>query len=139
MRRLRGLSMLVGLVVISACAPAAVVSKGPVEAQEIAMTFDVAYDVRYTAAFLDVLKAFAVPATIFVTGEWADTNPDLVGRMAAEGHLVANHSYSHPDFRTISDAEVADQLARADAAISSRTGRSTKPYFRPPYGAQDAA
>ena len=138
MSRTRALLMLAGLAVMTACGPAVVVSRGPTDRREVTLTFDVAYDARYTAAFLDVLEQFDVPATMFVTGQWADTNPTLVSRMAAEGHLVANHSYSHPDFTTISDAEVSRQLALAEAAISARTNQSTKPYVRPPYGAQDA-
>jgi peptidoglycan/xylan/chitin deacetylase (PgdA/CDA1 family) len=75
---------------------------------------------------------------MFVTGEWAQTNPALVQRMASEGHLVANHTYSHPDLRTVSDEAVLNELARTDAAISALTKRTTKPFVRPPYGAQDA-
>jgi peptidoglycan/xylan/chitin deacetylase (PgdA/CDA1 family) len=137
MRRKGVLLGLAGLVVMTACAPAVVVSRGPTDRPEVALTFDVAYDTAYTSAFLDVLKQYQVAATIFVTGEWADANPALLIRMASEGHLVANHSYSHPDFTTISDAAIAGQLAQAEAAISARTNRSTKPYFRPPYGAQN--
>ncbi len=138
MRRAGTSFVVAAVLALAACAPAAVVSRGPGDRPEVAMTFDVAYDTRYTAAFLDVLASYQVPATIFMTGEWADANPDLVSRMAADGHLVANHSYSHPDFTTISDTEIARQLARADAAISARTGRSTKPYVRPPFGAQNS-
>jgi peptidoglycan/xylan/chitin deacetylase (PgdA/CDA1 family) len=138
MRRTFALLALVGALVMAACAPAAVVGRGPTGRRDVTLTFDVAYDARYTASFLDVLRRYGVKATMFVTGEWADANPALVRRMANEGHLVGNHSYSHPEFTKISDREIARQLARTDAAISARTNRSTKPYFRPPYGAQDA-
>ena len=124
MRRGRGALALAGMVVLTACTAAVVVSGGPTDRGEVALTFDVAYDVSYTAAFLDVLLQYQVAATIFVTGEWADANPELVSRMATDGHLVANHSYSHPDFTDLSDAEIARQLAAADAAISP--GRTTR-------------
>jgi peptidoglycan/xylan/chitin deacetylase (PgdA/CDA1 family) len=138
MRRWGVVLALAGVVVMTACAPAVVVSRGPTDRGEVALTFDVAYDVSNTVAFLDVLQQYQVEATIFSTGEWADANPELVSRMATDGHLVANHSYSHPDFTALSDAEIAGQLAAADAAISARTNHSTKPYVRPPYGAQNS-
>ena len=125
MRRRGVVLALAGVVVMTACAPAVVVSRGPTDRGEVALTFDVAYDVSNTAAFLDVLQRYQVEATIFSTGEWADANPELVSRMATDGHLVANHSYSHPDLTALSDAEIAGQLAAADAAISARTNRST--------------
>jgi peptidoglycan-N-acetylglucosamine deacetylase len=130
--------VIVALALLTACAPAQVIDRGPADAREVTLTFDTAYDTQYTAAVLDVLDDFDVDATMFVTGEWAEANPDLLRRMVAEGHLVGNHSYSHPDMTTISDAAVTGQLQRAEDAILSRTNRSTKPYFRPPYGAQNA-
>jgi peptidoglycan/xylan/chitin deacetylase (PgdA/CDA1 family) len=135
---MRRFGALLLLVLVTGCTSAAVVDRGPTDRREAALTFDVAYDARYTGAFLDVLKRYQVRATMFVTGEWADANPALVRRMAAEGHLVGNHSYDHPDFTTITDAELSRQVASAEGAISARTNRSTKPYFRPPYGAQNA-
>lgn len=126
------------LALLTACAPAQVIDRGPTSAGEVTLTFDTAYDTQYTAAVLDVLDDFDVDATMFVTGEWAEANPELLRRMVAEGHLVGNHSYSHPDMTTVSDAAVTSQLRRAEDAIVSRTNRSTKPYFRPPYGAQNA-
>ena len=136
---MRRAGVLLGLVVATttSCAPAIVVSRAPTERREVTLTFDTAYDTRYTAPILDWLQRLDVDATMFVTGEWADANPTLVTRMAREGHLVGNHSYSHRDFTGISDADATSQLARAEAAISARTSRSTKPYFRPPFGAQD--
>ena len=126
------------LALLTACAPAQVIDRGRIDAREVTLTFDTAYDTQYTAAVLDVLDDFDVDATMFVTGEWAEANPELLRRMVAEGHLVGNHSYSHPDMTTVSDAAVTSQLRRAEDAIVSRTNRSTKPYFRPPYGAQNA-
>ena len=72
MRRGGVVLALAGVVVMTACAPAVVVSRGPTDRGEVALTFDVAYDVSYTAAFLDVLQQYQVEATIFSTGEWAD-------------------------------------------------------------------
>lgn len=125
------------VIAVAGCAPARVVDRGPVAGNEVTLTFDV-HDGLYTGAVLDILDRYDVDATMFVTGQWADANPGLVERMVAAGHLVASHSYDHPDLRTLPDAAVVDQLRRADDAIASRSGRTTKPWFRPPYGSQDA-
>ncbi len=139
MRRRRTTSLLLAAaVVLAGCAPATVVDRGPTGKREVTLTFDGAYDARFTGRILDVLRDMGVKATFFVTGEYAERFPDSVARMASEGHLVGNHSHSHPDFTTISDEDVADELALADAAVAAASGRSTAPYFRPPYGAQDA-
>ena len=73
-------------------------------------------------------------------------NPVLVRRMVAEGHQLVNHSYDHPSFtgrstgdRPLSRSERLDQLARADAAIAAATETTTVPWFRPPYGDEDAS
>ena len=63
-----------------ACSPAAVVDRGPADRQEVTLTFDVAYESGYTAAFLDVLQRYDIRATMFVTGEWAERNPALAAR-----------------------------------------------------------
>ena len=55
---------------------------------------------------LDVLKKEKVPATFFVTGHYLESEPDLVKRMAKEGHIVGNHSWSHPDLTQVSDERV---------------------------------
>ncbi len=101
----------------------------------IALTFDAGSDRGYAAQILDTLKANSIHATFGMTGQWAQQNPDLVKRMVNEGHTLINHSWDHPDFTTISSSEIASQLQRTDDLIKSLTGRSTVPYFRPPYGA----
>lgn len=136
--RARAIVGALALAVVTACAPAQVVDRGPRNVREVTLTFDTAYDTRYTGAILDVLKQFDVDATMFVTGEWAQANPALMRRMVAEGHLIGNHSHNHPDMTGISDDAVLQQLRRAEDIVVARTSRSTKPYFRPPYGAQNA-
>lgn len=125
--------------------PATVVWKGTTDRPVVAFTFDAGSDAGSASAILEWLSANRIAATFFLTGKWADAYPTIAARMAREGHRVGNHSYSHPSFTGystktahLSTAEMVDQLTRAEAAISSRTGRSTKPLFRPPYGDQDA-
>ena len=110
-----------------------------------ALTFDAGSDAGFTSEILDTLARNGIHATFGITGRWADANPALLHRIAAEGHQVVNHSYDHPSFTgqstgtaPLSRAARLDQLARADAAIIRATGVSTKPWFRPPYGDEDA-
>jgi peptidoglycan/xylan/chitin deacetylase (PgdA/CDA1 family) len=111
----------------------------------VALTFDAGSDAGSASAILDVLATNGVPATFGLTGRWADANPALVRRIVADGHQVVNHSYDHPSFTGYSTGasplprtERLDQLARADAAIRAAGGASTAPWFRPPYGDDDA-
>ena len=138
MKRLALATLLLLATGCSAPAPAQVVWSGPPSTNEIAITFDAHYDVAFTPGILDALAAAGVPATFFVTGQWAEAHPDWLQRMVADGHLIGTHSYDHPDFTKISDAAVVDQLNRSDAAITAATGHSAKPFVRPPFGANNA-
>ena len=80
--------------------------------KEIYLTFDEGYENGYTSKILDVLKEKDVKAVFFVTYHYCNTNPDLVQRMIDEGHVLGNHSYSHPDFNTLSPEEIFDDLKK---------------------------
>jgi len=105
----------------------------------VALTFDAGSDPGFTAQILDTLAANGIKASFGLTGAWAETNRDLVSRIAAEGHHIFNHSWSHPDFTTLTTSQRWDELDRTDELLSSITGATSKPYFRPPFGAYDAA
>lgn len=109
-------------------------ARGNAAAPRIALTFDAGSEAGPTPAMLDMLKSAGLHCTFFLSGQFVDAYPELVTRMAADGHELANHSYSHPDFTTISAAEVDSQLARTEARIVGLTGLSSKPFFRFPYG-----
>ncbi|HVV37477.1 MAG TPA: polysaccharide deacetylase family protein [Acidimicrobiales bacterium] len=129
----------------AAVAPAIVVRRGNPNRMTVALTFDAGSDTGYAAQILDVLKANGIKATFGLTGKWTEANPGLVARMAAEGHLLVNHSYDHPSFTggyggpVLTQAQRLDQLARTEAAVHAASGATTKPWFRPPYGAEDAS
>ena len=67
------------------------------------LTFDCGYENGCTEAILDALKKHNAPAAFFVVGHMIESAPDIVRRMAAEGHIVGNHTYHHPDMSSISD------------------------------------
>jgi peptidoglycan/xylan/chitin deacetylase (PgdA/CDA1 family) len=97
------------------------------------MTFDDGPSAKLTPKLLDLLAAHHIKATFFVIGENVAEHPEIVERAAREGHEIANHSWSHPNFGKMSDESVRSQLSRTDDAIRNATG--TRPtLMRPPYG-----
>ncbi len=86
---------------------------------------------------LDTLRAKEVRTTFFLMGWWAETQPALVRRIAAEGHEIASHGHRVFDLRTVSDEEVRADLTRADAVISGITGRTTRPLWSASASARD--
>ncbi len=101
----------------------------------IYLTFDAGYDNGYTAPILDTLKKHGVPAAFFVVGNFVDTQPELIKRMAAEGHIVGNHTYNHPDMSAISTAEGFDkELTALEERYQEITGQEMKKFYRPPQG-----
>src|SRR6266568_3039766 len=104
-----------------------------VDGPYIAMTFDDGPSATMTPKLLDLLAAHHIKATFFVIGENVAEHPEIVERAAREGHEIANHSWSHPNFGKMSDEGVRRQLTRTDDAIKNATGvRPT--LLRPPYG-----
>ena len=73
----------------------------PTDEKVIYLTFDAGFEAGYTPNILDVLKKHNAPATFFVVGNYLKTVPDLVKRMNDEGHIVGNHTYTHPDMSKI--------------------------------------
>lgn len=98
------------------------------------LTFDNGYEQGHTADILDVLKEEKVPATFFVTGHYVKEEPELVKRMANEGHIIGNHSYHHPDFSVISKESIKEELDTLEAAVAEITDQKEMQYLRPPRG-----
>lgn len=103
----------------------------------VALTFDAGSDRGYAEAILDLLSTHQIHVTFGMTGRWAEDNPDLVERMVDEGHGLMNHTYDHPRMETLTPEQRLEQLERTETIIVDLTGSSTRPYFRPPYGAYD--
>jgi peptidoglycan/xylan/chitin deacetylase (PgdA/CDA1 family) len=104
-----------------------------VDGPYIAMTFDDGPSATLTPKLLDLLAAHHIKATFFVIGENVAEHPEVVARAAREGHEIANHSWSHPNFGKMSDESVRRQLQQTDDAIKSATGKRPT-LLRPPYG-----
>ncbi|MFJ9903244.1 polysaccharide deacetylase family protein [Streptomyces sp. NPDC101152] len=102
------------------------------------LTFDDGPDPRYTPHILDTLAKYEVHATFFVCGEQADWNRDLLARMADEGHVVGNHTWSHPLLTTLTRAQIRSELQRTSDVIEDAYGDKPQ-WFRAPYGAWNRA
>lgn len=107
---------------------------GDTKQKELYLTFDNGYENGYTPRILDVLKEKGVPAIFFVTGHYVKDKPDLVKRMVAEGHLIGNHSWSHPDMSVISSSQISTELSKVKTAVAELTGQQDMVYLRPPRG-----
>lgn len=102
--------------------------------KELYLTFDNGYENGYTSAILNVLKEKNVPAVFFVTGHYVKDQPELLKRMTAEGHLIGNHSWSHPDMTQTSDSQIREELNRVKEQVGQLTGQTGMAYLRPPRG-----
>jgi peptidoglycan/xylan/chitin deacetylase (PgdA/CDA1 family) len=122
-----------------------IVEGGPNDRLEVALTFDAGADRGYGAEILDLLRDEGIPATFGMTGLWAQSNPDLVQRMVAEGHQLMNHTWDHSSLTGANTGmppqapeQIAEQLASTEAVVREATGGyEMRPYFRPPYGDYD--
>lgn len=103
----------------------------------VALTFDDGPVRPTTVEVLDALAARDVPATFFVIGTLAEQEPELLRRMAAEGHEIGNHTHTHPDLTTLDRAEAVAELEAAQDAVEAATGERPT-VARPPWGFHDA-
>lgn len=101
--------------------------------KRVALTFDDGPDPVYTPQILDILKKHRVKATFFLLGSRAQEYPNVVRRIANEGHVIGNHSYSHPLFTKVSVPNFEQQIERTQHVLSGLIGYEPK-LVRPPYG-----
>ncbi|MER5428347.1 polysaccharide deacetylase family protein [Streptomyces sp. NPDC002588] len=102
------------------------------------LTFDDGPDPRYTPHILDTLAEYGVRAMFFVCGEMAAYHQDLLGRMADEGHVVGNHTWSHPLLTTLTRRRIRSEMTRTSEVIEEGYGQRPR-WFRAPYGAWNRA
>jgi peptidoglycan/xylan/chitin deacetylase (PgdA/CDA1 family) len=102
------------------------------------LTFDDGPDPRYTPGILDTLREYDVRAMFFVCGEMAVDNKDLLERMADEGHVVGNHTWSHPLLTQLRRARIRSEMERTSDVIQEAYGERPQ-WFRAPYGAWNRA
>lgn len=99
------------------------------------LTFDAGFENGNTPAILDTLKKHKIPATFFVVGNYLNTSPDLVKRMADEGHIVGNHTFHHPDMSKISTLDAfSKEITDVETLYEKIVGKPMTKFYRPPQG-----
>ena len=109
---------------------------GSTNEKVIFLTFDAGYENGYTENVLDVLKKHNVPATFFLLGTYIREHQDIVKRMLADGHIIGNHTMTHPDMSKRSTMEAFKrEIDQVEEIYKSVTGQDmTKKFYRPPSG-----
>lgn len=110
------------------------ICQGDRSQRRVALTFDDGPDPRSTPALLDLLRAEKVPATFFCIGRNVAAHPELAARIASEGHLLGNHTFTHSNATNFFGlARLTDEMTRTQSATRDAAGVSPV-YFRPPMG-----
>lgn len=97
------------------------------------LTFDDGPTPDGTPKLIELLDRFQIPATFFLVGQNADQHPDLVRALAAAGHTIANHTWTHLDPWAVRFTELSQELTRTSVLLTELTGRPTR-WLRPPHG-----
>jgi peptidoglycan-N-acetylglucosamine deacetylase len=103
-------------------------------AKKIALTFDDGPDPAITPSLLDLFDRYSVRATFFSIGRCVRAYPDIVRETADRGHIVGNHTETHPQLTFLSRARIREELARCQDAIASATRKDPPRWMRPPGG-----
>ncbi|HHY93945.1 MAG TPA: polysaccharide deacetylase family protein [Firmicutes bacterium] len=101
--------------------------------KKVALTFDISWGQDIPPRVLDALKKEGVKATFFLSGPWASSYPDMVKRIAADGHEIASHGYEHVNLSGYSKEFIADNIRRTHDILVQLTGQQPR-CFRPPNG-----
>jgi len=116
--------------------PAPLISRGDGRSKVLALTFDDGPHPGYTMRLLAILKKERIPATFFVIGKMAEQHPELIQAIAADGHEIGNHTFSHVTLTKIPVVDVRTEYRACNDLISSITGHPVR-YCRPPGGDYD--
>ncbi len=104
------------------------------EEKVLYLTFDCGYEYdNLTSSVLDTLKEKNVPAAFFCTMDYVKSESELISRMIKEGHIVGNHSTTHPSFAEIDRTQMAQEIEELENYLRENFGYSAK-YFRFPKG-----
>jgi peptidoglycan/xylan/chitin deacetylase (PgdA/CDA1 family) len=102
---------------------------------ELALTFDDGPNPAWTPRLLEILVSHDVRATFFLLGSRAHAEPALVRQIVAAGHLIGNHSWSHPNLAIAPASRIQQELSRTSQTLEQITGTPVR-FFRPPFGAR---
>ncbi len=96
----------------------------------MALTFHGAGDVAVVDNLLAAARQARVPITVFAVGQWLDANPTMAGRLRADGHELANHTYTHPSLGQLGRTGVATEITKCRDVLSQQSGSAGR-WFRP--------
>lgn len=113
--------------------PPSPIYRGHPDKPMVSFLINVAWGNEYLPQMLTTLEKHNIQATFFLEGRWVKENPDLVKMIAADGHELGNHSYSHPKMETLGDAKAREELVKTNEIIEATTGE-TPVWFGPPSG-----
>jgi peptidoglycan/xylan/chitin deacetylase (PgdA/CDA1 family) len=113
-------------------------ARGPRASRQIALTYDDGPNDLHTLALLEVLARHEVRATFFMIGRHVAERPEIARAVAQAGHVVGNHTFTHPLLTFASDAETRRQLLDCQNALQDAIGKQAN-LFRPPFGARRPA
>jgi len=99
----------------------------------VALTFDDGPSSKVTPRILQTLEQHDAKATFFMLGNRVEMYPTIAAQVAAEGHEIANHTFSHPNLKKLSHKEMTEEIEKTNKLIEISTG-VTPTLFRPPYG-----
>jgi peptidoglycan/xylan/chitin deacetylase (PgdA/CDA1 family) len=105
----------------------------PRGSKQLALTYDDGPNDPHTFRLLEVLAKHEVKATFFLIGGFVEQRPDIVSEILKAGHVVGNHTYTHPNLIFKSNGETRSQLERCTHAIEDAVGQTPR-LFRPPFG-----
>ncbi|MBO6150644.1 MAG: polysaccharide deacetylase family protein [Clostridium sp.] len=112
----------------------------PTTEKYVYLTFDEGYENGLTPAILDVLKKHNVKACFFCTGSFIRDNPELIKRFQEEGHIIGNHTLTHPSMMKVATwQEFSRQLLTVEENVKAITGVDMPRYYRPPSGGYSEA
>jgi peptidoglycan/xylan/chitin deacetylase (PgdA/CDA1 family) len=106
--------------------------------RHLALTYDDGPNDPHTLHLLDVLARHSVHATFFLIGRYVQQRPEIVRQILRTGHVIGNHTDTHPLLTLKNPTEIRHQLSRCSAALQDATGQSPS-LFRPPFGGRRPA
>ncbi len=109
----------------------------PTSEPAVALTFDISWGEKSPGPILDILKEQRVTATFFLSGPWVESHPDLVKRIAEDGHEIASHGHRHINYSPLSREEIIAEVNASKEAIKRVTGLEIE-FIRTPNGDYDA-
>lgn len=101
----------------------------------IYLTFDSGYENGCTEDILDILKKYNIKSTFFVTKGYIQSSPEIVIRMKEEGHMVGNHTVTHPNLGEVTTEQIINEINGCADYMKEVTGYEMDKYIRPPEGA----